>query len=52
MITPFNALFQLLHAVVDDMCKELKGHLRRPGLKPACSDSELNASSLFGEWLG
>lgn len=37
---------------VDDMYKELEGHLRRPGPKPKCSDSELIAIGLIGECFG
>ena len=37
--------------LVDDMCKELEGHLRR-GPEPECRDSELNTNCLIVECLG
>ena len=41
-----------VYVLVDDMYKELEGHLRRPGPRPTCSDSELIAICLIGECLG
>ena len=52
MIAHFNDFCLWVYVLVDDMYKELEGHLRRPGPKPACSDSELIAISLIGECLG
>ena len=45
MITPFNDFYLLVLAVDDDMYKKLKGHLRWPGLKPECSDSESSSAT-------
>ena len=52
MIAHFNDFCLWVYVLVDDMYKELEGHLRRPGPKPKCSDSELIAISLIGECLG
>ena len=52
MIAYFDDFCLWVYVLVDDMYKELEGHLRRPGPKPACSDSELIAISLIGECLG
>ena len=51
MIAHFDDFCLWVYVLVDDMYKELEGHLRRPGPKPACSDSELIAISLIGECL-
>ncbi len=40
------------YVLVDDMFQVVKADLRRPGPKPACSDSELIAICLIGECLG
>jgi len=52
MIAHFDDFCLWVYVVVDDMCKELKGHLRRPGPEPECSDSELIAICPVGECLG
>ena len=52
MIAHFDDFCLWVYVLVDDMYKELEGHLRRPGPKPACSDSELIAISLIGECVG
>ena len=52
MITHLDDFCLWVHVLVDDMCQVLKTHLRRPGPKPACSDSELIAICLIGECLG
>ena len=52
MIAHFDDFCLWVYVVVDDMCQELEGELRRPGPKPACSDSEMIAICLIGECLG
>ena len=52
MIAHFDDFCLWVYVVFDDMCRELECHLRRPGPKPACSDSELIAICLIGECLG
>ena len=52
MIAHFDDFCLWVYVLVDDMCKELEGHLRRPGPEPECSDSELIAICLIGECLG
>lgn len=52
MIANFDDFCLWVYVVVDDMCRELEGHLRRPGPKPACRDRELIAICLIGECLG
>ena len=52
MIAHFDDFCLWVYVVVDDMCKELEGHLRRPGPEPVCSDSDLIAICLIGECLG
>ncbi len=41
-----------VYVLVDDMSQALEGHRRRPEAKPVCSDIELIAICLIGEWLG
>lgn len=52
MIAHFDDFCLWVYVVVDDICQELEGHLRRPGPKPECSDSELIAICLIGGRLG
>ena len=52
MFTQLDDSCLWVYGPVDDMCKELEGHLRRPGPEPECSDSELIAICLVGECLG
>ena len=52
MIAHVDDFCLCVYVLVDDMYKELEGHLRRPGPKPTCSDSELIAISLIGECFG
>ena len=52
MIAHLDDFCPWVYVVVDDMCKELEGHLRRPGAEPECSDSEYSANCLIGECLG
>jgi hypothetical protein len=52
MIAHFDDFCLWVYVLVDDMCKELEAHLRRPGPEPECSDSELIAICLIGECLG
>ena len=52
MIAQVDDFCLCVYVLVDDMYKELEGHLRRPGPKPKCSDSELIAISLIGECMG
>lgn len=52
MIAHFDDFCLWVYVLIDDICKELEGHLRGPGPVPACSDSELIAISLIGECLG
>ena len=52
MIAHFNDFCLWVYVLVDDMCKELEGQLRRSGPEPECSDSELIAICLIGECLG
>ena len=51
MIAHFDDFCLWVYVLVDDMCKELEGQLRRPGPEPECSDSELIAICLIGECL-
>ena len=43
MIAHLDDFCLWVYVLVDDMCQALERHLRRPGPKPACSDSELIA---------
>jgi len=52
MIAHFDDFGLQICVLVDDVCQELIGHLRRPGPKPACSDSEMIAICPVGECLG
>ncbi len=52
MIAHFDDFCLCVYVLVDDMCKELEGQLRRPGPEPECSDSELIAICLIGECVG
>ena len=52
MIAHFDDFCLWVYVLVDDMSKELAGHLRRPGPDPKCSDSELIAICFIGECLG
>ena len=52
MIAHLDDFCLWVYVLVDDMCQALERHLRRPGPKPACSDSELIAICLIGECLG
>ena len=51
MIAHLDDFCLWVYVLVDDMCQGLEEHLRRPGPKPACSDSELIAICLIGECL-
>ena len=52
MIAHFDDFCLWVYVRLDDMCKELEGHMRGPGPEPECSDSELIAICLIGECLG
>ena len=52
MIAHLDDFCLWVYVLVDDMSQALERHLRRPGPKPACSDSELIAICLIGECLG
>ena len=52
MIAHLDDFCLWVYVLVDDMCQALERHLRRPGPKPAWSDSELIAICLIGECLG
>ena len=52
MIAHSDDFCLLVYVLLDDMCKELEGHSRRPGREPGCSDSELITICPVGECLG
>lgn len=52
MIAHFDNFCLWVYVLIDDICKELEGHLRGPGPEPECRDSELIANCLIGECLG
>ena len=52
MIAHFDDSGLWICVLVDDVCQELKGHLGRPGPKPACCESEMIAICPAGECPG
>lgn len=52
MVTDFEDFCLCVYVVVDDLCRERAGALRRSGPEPECSDSELLSMLLIGECRG
>jgi hypothetical protein len=52
MITEFEDFCTWVYVIVDDIWQQLAPQMTRPGPHPTCSDSELIAMSLIGEWRG
>ena len=52
MITEFADFCLWIYCLVDDACQHLAPHFRRPGPRPACSDSELIAMALIAACRG
>ena len=52
MITEFADSCLWIYCLVDHAWTEIAPRLQRPGPQPVCSDSELMALALIGEWRG
>ena len=52
MITDFDDFCLYAYVVIDTIVQSMQALLRRPGLAPRCSDSELLTMSLIGECKG